>query len=78
VYIGDRLRQLRHKKSLTQVGLAAAAKLGPSTIFHLKNNHREPKPETVEKLAQALGVEPSELVKASWLRLDHKFSSFVF
>jgi transcriptional regulator with XRE-family HTH domain len=68
VYIGDTLRQLRQRKGLTQVGLAAAAKLGPSTIFHLENNHREPKPETIaniEKQAQALGVEPSELAKIS-------------
>ena len=64
VYIGDRLRQLRRRRGLTQVGLAAAAQLSPGTIFHLENNHREPKPKTIEKLAQALSVEPSELVKA--------------
>jgi transcriptional regulator with XRE-family HTH domain len=64
VYIGDRLRQLRHKKGLTQVGLAATANLSPSTIFHLENNHREPKSETIEKLSQALDVESSDLLKA--------------
>jgi transcriptional regulator with XRE-family HTH domain len=48
-YIGERLRQLRLSRGLAQVGLSAAAKLGPSTIFHLENNYREPKPETIEK-----------------------------
>ena len=48
MYIGDTLRRLRHKKDLTQVGLAALANLSPGTIF-LENNHREPKSETIEK-----------------------------
>ena len=64
-YIGERLRQLRLRRNLTQVGLAAAAQLSPGTIFHLENNHREPKPETIEKLSQALDVELSDLIKTS-------------
>ena len=51
-YIVERLRQLRLSRGLSQVGLAAAAQLSPGTIYHLENNHREPKPETVEKLAR--------------------------
>jgi transcriptional regulator with XRE-family HTH domain len=60
-YIGDTLRQLRLRRDLPQVRQATKANLRPDTIFQLENNGREPKPEIVNKLAEALSVEPSEL-----------------
>ncbi len=63
VYIGDRLRQLRMRRGLSQVKLAAAARLAPGTIFEIENNRSEPRPETIEKLAAALDVPPADLLE---------------
>jgi transcriptional regulator with XRE-family HTH domain len=38
------------------------AKLSPGTVFRAENNHKELKPETIEKLAAALGVSPTDLL----------------
>ena len=62
VYIGNRLRKLRDARFLSQRELAKDAGLSPTTIYKLENNQVEPHPRTIRKLAEALQVEPSELV----------------
>ena len=61
-YIGDRLRELRDEKFLSQRELAKAAGLSPTTVFKLEANQAEPHPRTIRKLAQALDIDPSILV----------------
>jgi hypothetical protein len=41
-YIGDRLRELRDERFLSQRELAKAADLSPTTIFKLEANQAEP------------------------------------
>jgi transcriptional regulator with XRE-family HTH domain len=63
VYIGDRLRELREQRAMTQRELARAAGISPNTVAVLERSKAQPNMSTVRKLAQALGVDPSELVK---------------
>jgi len=63
LYIGDRLRDLRKRKLLTQQQLADLSGVGVATIIRVERNHVEPQGSTIRKLAEALNVEPEELVK---------------
>jgi transcriptional regulator with XRE-family HTH domain len=63
LYIGDRLRDLRKRKLLTQEQLADRSGVGIATIVRVERNQVEPRGSTIRKLADALNVEPEELVK---------------
>jgi transcriptional regulator with XRE-family HTH domain len=63
LYIGDRLRDIRKRALLTQQDLADKSGLGITTIIRIENNQVEPQGRTIRKLAEALEVEPHELVK---------------
>lgn len=62
VYVGEKLRQLREQRALRQEDLAALAGVGKNTVNRIEKNRTEPHMTTIRKLAEALGVEPSELV----------------
>ena len=63
LYIGDRLRQLRKQSLMTQEQLAEHSGVAVSTIIRIERNHVEPHGSTIRKLAEALEVEPQELVR---------------
>ena len=63
VQIGERLRQLREERALRQDELAERAGVGKNTVNRLEKNHTEPHMTTIRKLAQALEVDPAELVR---------------
>jgi transcriptional regulator with XRE-family HTH domain len=63
LYIGDQLRDLRKRRLLTQKQLAERSGVGIATIVRIERNQVEPRGSTIRKLAEALGVEPEELVK---------------
>ncbi len=63
LYIGDRLRDLRKRALLTQEQLAERSGVAISTVIRIERNQVEPQGRTIRKLAEALGVEPQELVK---------------
>ncbi len=59
----DSLKQARDKRLLSQRELAAKAGLSPTTILKLEAGRvEESHPRTVRKLAEALEVDPAELV----------------
>ena len=62
VYIGDRLREVRTRRLLTQEELAEQSGVSPSTIANIERDHREPHFRTIRKIAKALDVDPTELV----------------
>ena len=64
LYIGDRLRDLRKRRLLTQEQLAERSGVGIATIVRVERNQVEPRGSTIRKLAEALSIEPEELVKA--------------
>ena len=59
---GERVRSLRLERELTQEQLAAMAGMHFSAIGHIERASRSSTLETVLKLAQALQVQPRELV----------------
>jgi transcriptional regulator with XRE-family HTH domain len=60
---GERLRQLRVQKALSLRALGEITGVAFDTISKLENAHRPARLVTIRKLAEALGVEPTELMK---------------
>jgi transcriptional regulator with XRE-family HTH domain len=63
LYIGERLRDLRKRALMSQRELAKRSSVGVTTIVRIERNQVEPHGSTIRKLAEALGVDPYELVK---------------
>ena len=57
-----RLKDVRQRKALTQAQLAERAGVNRVTIARIEGGKDEPFPTTVRKVADALGVEPEELL----------------
>ncbi len=62
VYVGDKVKRLRDERALTQEELADKAGLTVAALSRIERNNAEPRPTTRRKLAEALGVDPSELI----------------
>ena len=61
---GKKLKEVRDRRLLSQRELAEKAGLSPTTILKLEDDRvKEPHPRTIRKLAEALGVDPAELVE---------------
>jgi transcriptional regulator with XRE-family HTH domain len=60
---GHRLRQLRVERALSLRALAQRSGVAFDTINKLELGHRPARLVTIRKLAEALGVEPKELMK---------------
>lgn len=58
-----RLKLVRERKALTQQQLAEKARVNRVTIARLERGSGQPFPPTVRKLADALGVEPEDLME---------------
>ena len=61
--IGIQVKRAREQALLTQQELADRAGIGLTTLNRIENDRAEPHFRTIRKLAAALGVDPSELVK---------------
>jgi transcriptional regulator with XRE-family HTH domain len=62
VYVGENLKRLRTRAALTQAELAEKAGITTAAVARIERDEAEPRMTTVRKLAQALGVDPAELV----------------
>lgn len=60
---GDKLKALRQERMLSQRDLAQAIGSVQATISAIERGTRTARPRTVRRLAEALGVEPRELLK---------------
>ncbi len=60
---GRRLRELRVERALSLRALGERSGVGFATINNLENGNRPARLATIRKLAEALGVEPKELMK---------------
>jgi transcriptional regulator with XRE-family HTH domain len=65
---GQRLRQLRVKRALSLRALKERSGVAFDTINKLELGHRPARLVTIRKLADALGVQPRELIKE--IRVD--------
>lgn len=59
---GMRIRQLRHVAGLSQEALADRARLDRSYVGSVERGERNISLENIEKLSNALGCTPSELL----------------
>lgn len=50
------------RRTLTQGQLAEKSGIGINTIVRIERNQTDPRPQTIGKLAEALGIDPSELI----------------
>jgi len=57
-----RLRHWRERRALTMRDLAAKATVAYATVFRLEHGH-DAEMRTLRKLAEALGVEPGDLLE---------------
>jgi transcriptional regulator with XRE-family HTH domain len=60
---GQRLRHLRVQRALSLRALKEKSGVAYDTINKLENSHRPARLVTIRELAEALGVEPKELMK---------------
>jgi transcriptional regulator with XRE-family HTH domain len=60
---GVRLRRLRRERALSQRELSRITRIAFDTISRLETGKQRAQPRTIRKLADALGVEPKELMK---------------
>jgi transcriptional regulator with XRE-family HTH domain len=60
---GERLKRIRKERLLTQLELSRMTGVAQDSISALETGKREAHPGTIRKLAEALGVEPTELLK---------------
>ena len=60
--LGETLFLLRRRKVLTLEELADAANVTVSTLSRIENEKQTPRPSTLRKIAQALDVDPADLV----------------
>ena len=60
---GARLRGLRRERALSQRDMSRMTGIAFDTISRLETGKQRAQPRTIRKLAEALGVEPKELMK---------------
>lgn len=58
-----KLKHWRERRLLTQRDLAAKAGVSPTTVVRIETDQSDAELRTVRKLADALGVEPEELME---------------
>ena len=60
---GSRLRRIRRERALSQRELSRMTGIAFDTISRLETGKQRAQPRTIRKLAEALSVEPRELIK---------------
>jgi transcriptional regulator with XRE-family HTH domain len=58
-----KLRPIRERRALTQQQLAELARINRVSLARLETGQAEARPTTVRKLADALGVDPADLME---------------
>jgi transcriptional regulator with XRE-family HTH domain len=64
IRLGRKIRELRRKRGWRQIDLAAHAELSKTHVCELETGKREVGLKTLERLAEALELPASELLKA--------------
>jgi len=72
----DRIRQLRKERGLSQVKLAVMADMDPATLNRLEQGKGNPNLKTLERVADALGVEVADFFPKARRRSSLESSLF--
>jgi transcriptional regulator with XRE-family HTH domain len=59
----QRLKELRRQKVLSMRELEEMSGVSYNTIYRLENGLTGAQPRTIRRIAEALGVEPAELIR---------------
>ena len=62
VKIGKSVRRLRIERFMSQAELSQVAGVSPAHLGRIERNEHDPHLSTIRKIAEALSVDPSELV----------------
>ena len=60
--MGENVKAARRQRFMTQAQLAKTTGLSQRTLVNIETNRVQPHFSTIIKIAEALGVDPSELV----------------
>jgi DNA-binding XRE family transcriptional regulator len=60
--MGENVKTARRQRFMTQAQLAKTTGLSQRTLVNIETNRVQPHFSTIIKIAEALGVDPSELV----------------
>jgi transcriptional regulator with XRE-family HTH domain len=58
MFLGDKIRELRLARGLSQETLARMALISTRTLVRIENRQHHPRPDTLRRIADALGVRP--------------------
>jgi HTH-type transcriptional regulator, competence development regulator len=61
--VGDNIRFIREKKKLTQEELSVLTKMSKTFLGDIERAQKAPTTVSLEKIAKALGVKPSQLLE---------------
>lgn len=71
--LGEKIRQVRLSKAISQVELSKRAGVSQSTITQLERGQKDPTFETLERLSSALNIKSAELIAdADTIVLNYK------
>jgi transcriptional regulator with XRE-family HTH domain len=65
---GQRLRRLRDDRYLSQAELSERAGIARAGLSRLENDQTVPIQRTIRRLAEALGIDPHQLIRPEELR----------
>jgi len=75
--VGERIKQIRKEKKLTQIELASRLGVSQAMITQYEDNRRGPKTfETLKKIATALGVAPEDILGRDLVNTMRKEEQF--
>jgi transcriptional regulator with XRE-family HTH domain len=60
--LGRAVRELRHRRGLTQEALALESGLQRKTVHQIEHSKSDPRLGTLQRLAGAVGLHPAELL----------------
>jgi transcriptional regulator with XRE-family HTH domain len=61
--LGENMRRIRIEKGMSQGDICRALNLDRAHVCNIENGRQNPTLDTIAKIAKALGVEVSELMK---------------
>jgi len=76
--LGQRIKEIRKKKGLTQEKLAELIGIEPPNMCFIETGRFYPSPDTVQKIANALNVKIYELYSFDYLRPVHEIKEELF